>query len=85
MGVLFGMTSDTAVLVWTEEIPENTSGIVSHELIGDCHYTVSTVQYTNNLPLAYHSKIPLAKNHALLYRMHLLIIDSHHPIIVSYF
>ena len=25
--MLFGMTLDTAVLVWTEEIPENTSDI----------------------------------------------------------
>jgi len=38
------MTSDTAVLEWTEEIPENTSGIVSHELNGDCHYTVSVAE-----------------------------------------
>jgi hypothetical protein len=52
--VLFGMTSDTAVLVWTEEIPGNTSGIFSHELNGDCHYTVSTIQYTSDLFLAYH-------------------------------
>jgi hypothetical protein len=38
------MTSDTAVPDWTEEIPENTSGIVSHELNGDCHYTVSVAE-----------------------------------------
>jgi len=38
------MTSDTAVLVWTEDIPENTSGIVSHEFNGDCHCTVSMAE-----------------------------------------
>ena len=39
----------------------------------------------SNLPLAYHLKIPLAKNRALLYRMHLPFIDSHHMITGSYF
>jgi len=38
------MTSDTAVLGWTEEIPVNTSGSVSHEFNGDCHYAVSMAE-----------------------------------------
>jgi len=38
------MTSDTAVLVRREEIPENTSGIVSHEFNGDCHCTFSMAE-----------------------------------------
>jgi hypothetical protein len=39
----------------------------------------------SDLTLAYHLKIPLAKVHALLCRMHLPIIDSHHLITVSHF